>query len=244
MPLVEKTGIVVLCLLAAPHVETLVHHDQSHRIAHVKQFWGRRVVRAADGIHAHRLQLRQFAVQSVLVEGSAQTAEIMMLADTVQFEVLTVEPEARLCIELETAETRCGLVGIHYLTCNLHHRTHLIDVGRLTAPEHGLADSDARLQAFRPSDDLAIRGYQRVFHLALAFERHLDSEPALAFHHTGIGEDAPVTDMRVGRCREPHMTVDTTARVPAGIRLITVIDPHCHHIVTLTHIRRDVVLKA
>ena len=36
MPLVEKSGIVVLRLLASPHIERLVHDNQSHRVAHIQ----------------------------------------------------------------------------------------------------------------------------------------------------------------------------------------------------------------
>ena len=243
MPLIEEAGIVVLRLLAAPHIETLVHNDQSHRVAHVQQFRGWRVVRATDSVHAHRLEFRKFAMQGVLIEGCAQAAEIVMLADAVQFEILTVEPESSLRIELETAEACRGLVGIHHLATLFHYGTYLINIRGLTTPEHGLADGDTRFQSFRLSDNLTIRGYQCILHLALAFERNLDSESALAFHHTGIGEDAPVTDVGASSRRKPHMAVDTAARVPSGIGLITVIDLHSHHVVALTDIRCDVVLE-
>ena len=44
MPLVEETGVVVLCLTTTPHVKRLVHEDQPHRIAHIQQLGGRRIV--------------------------------------------------------------------------------------------------------------------------------------------------------------------------------------------------------
>ena len=44
MPLIEETGIVVLRLLAAPHIKRLVHDDDSHRVTHVQQFWCRGIM--------------------------------------------------------------------------------------------------------------------------------------------------------------------------------------------------------
>ena len=44
MPLIEETGIVILGLFLAPHIETLIHHDESHGVAHVQQFRSGRIV--------------------------------------------------------------------------------------------------------------------------------------------------------------------------------------------------------
>ena len=44
MPLVKETGIVVLCLTTSPHIETLIHHDDSHRVAHIQQFGSWRIM--------------------------------------------------------------------------------------------------------------------------------------------------------------------------------------------------------
>ena len=134
MPLVEETGIVVLRLLTAPHVERLVHHDESHCVTHVQQFGGRRIMRRADGVHTHRLQLRQLTVQGVLIQCSTQTAEVVMLADTIQLEVLAVEPEARLGIKAEIAETGRRLHLIDHLAASNQLGTYGIDVRILTRP--------------------------------------------------------------------------------------------------------------
>ena len=82
-PLVEESGIVVLGLAAAPHVERLVHNDESHSVAHGEQFGCGRIMRAAHCVGSHLLQYAQLAVESVLVDGGTKATEVMVLAYTV-----------------------------------------------------------------------------------------------------------------------------------------------------------------
>ena len=58
VPLVKEAGIVVLRLTTTPHVETLVHDDEAHGVAHVEQLGSRRVMAGTNGIAAHGFQLR------------------------------------------------------------------------------------------------------------------------------------------------------------------------------------------
>ena len=44
MPLIKETGIVSCRLLPSPHVKRLIHHDNTHRIAHVQQLRRRRIM--------------------------------------------------------------------------------------------------------------------------------------------------------------------------------------------------------
>ena len=90
VPLVEETGVVVLRLFTPPHVETLVHDDEPHRVTHVQQLRSRGIVRRADGVDAHGLQFGELAMQGILVEGSTQAAEVVVLADAIQLHVLAV----------------------------------------------------------------------------------------------------------------------------------------------------------
>ena len=229
VPFVEETGIIVLCLLASPHIETLVHHDQSHRVAHIQQLRGRRIMRRADGVHTHRLQLRQLTMQGVLIQGSAQTSEVVMLADTIQFEVLAIEPETRLGIELEITKTRGGLHFVHHLATSNQLRTYLIYIRILAAPFVGLLDIGGFAIGIQPNilNSHLLIGRILIIHLYLAIV-YIDT-PVL--HVDGVG------------LRHPHMTVDTTATIPARVRLIAVIHSHSHHVLTLLHVRRDVILK-
>ena len=135
VPLVKEAGIVVLRLTATPHVETLVHDDEAHGVAHVEQLGSRRVMAGTNGIAAHGFQLRQLSVQGVLVKGSPQTAEVMVLADPVQLHVLAVEPETRLGIETEVAESRRRPHLIHHPAAYQQLRAYLIYIGVGRRPE-------------------------------------------------------------------------------------------------------------
>ena len=42
---------------------------------------------------------------------------------------------------------------------------------------------------------------------------------------------------------KPHVAIDTAATVPAGVRLVGVVHPYCHHVLALSDIRCDVVLE-
>ena len=83
-------------------------------------------------------------MEGVFVESSTQTAEVVMLADTVELEVLAVEPEAGLGIETEAAEARSGLIGVDDLATLYHLGKHRVDIGLLARPEQGVIDSDGR----------------------------------------------------------------------------------------------------
>ena len=70
MPFIEETGIIAIRFLAAPHVETLVHHEETHRIAHVQEFWCRRIMTASDSVHAHIAKDGKLTVHRILINGS------------------------------------------------------------------------------------------------------------------------------------------------------------------------------
>ena len=206
VPLVEETGIVVLRLLTAPHIKRLVHDDDTHRVAHIQEFRCRGIMRRAYAVHTHCLQFREFTVQGILAEGSTQTAEVMMLADTIDLEVLAIEPEARLWIEFEVTEARGGLHLINDLACHQQLRANLIYIWVFTRPFAGLLDICWFAIGIQPrvlDGDLLVGG-------VLIIHRDL----------TVVHIDTPVLHVDGMSLREPHMTVDATARIPAGVWLI------------------------
>ena len=91
-------------------------------------------MRRTDGVDTHGLELQEFAVQGVLIECSTQTTEVVVLADTVELEVLAVEPEARLGIEPKVAEA-CGCLHlINHLSTYQQLRAYLIYIRIFTRP--------------------------------------------------------------------------------------------------------------
>ena len=67
MPLIEESGIIILSLTTTPHIKALVHHYDTHGIAHIQKFRSRRVMRTADGINTHGLKFGELAVQSIFI---------------------------------------------------------------------------------------------------------------------------------------------------------------------------------
>ena len=230
VPLVEETGIVVLGLLASPHIKRLVHDNQTHGVAHVQQLRSRRIMGTTDGVHTHRLQFREFAVEGIFVDSGTQTSKVVMLANAIQFKVLSIEPEACRRVKLKVTETRSCHNFIDDFAVNDQLRTYFIYIRILTRPLSGLLNARGLTIGIKP----------RILHCNFLLGRVL----VVHFHLAVMNKDTPVLDMdRVGGC-EPDMTVDATATVPTGVRLIGVIHAHCHHILTLTDKGSDIILEA
>ena len=91
MPLVEETCIVACCLFLTPHVESLIHDDETHLVTQVKQFRCRWVVAAPDAIESCSLQYLQLAFYGTTVDGSTKATEVMMVADTLYLYMLAID---------------------------------------------------------------------------------------------------------------------------------------------------------
>ena len=200
VPLIEEAGIVVLGLLASPHVERFVHDYQSHGVTHIQQLRGRRIVRTTDRVHTHSLEFHEFTMKGILVKGSAETTEVMVLTYSVELEVLTIEPEAGLGVELKVAEASGSLYFIHHLAASNQLRAYLIYIWVLTRPLAGLLNACGFAIGIKPSIldyDFLVGGILKIhFHFAIMYI------------------DAPVFDVNgVGLC-EPDMAIDATTRVP------------------------------
>ncbi len=56
-PLVEESSVVVRVLALVPTIKRLIHHEETHAIGHIQEFWCRRVVRRAKPVDTHVLEL-------------------------------------------------------------------------------------------------------------------------------------------------------------------------------------------
>src|SRR5205085_4421610 len=104
VPVVEEEVVVVLLLRAPPGVERLVHDDEAHAVAEFEQFGRGRVVARAYGVDAHLLEDFELALKRATVQRRAQSAEVVVVADAVQADVLAVEEKARVHVELNRAD--------------------------------------------------------------------------------------------------------------------------------------------
>ena len=200
VPLIEEAGIVVLGLLASPHVERFVHDYQSHGVTHIQQLRGRRIVRTADRVHTHSLEFHEFTMKGILVKGCTEATEVMVLADSVELEVLAIEPKAGLGVELKVAEASGRLYFIHHLATSNQLRAYLIYIWVLTRPLAGLLDACGFAVGIKPgilNYDFLVSGILKIY-----------------FYFAIMYIDTPVFDVNgVGLC-EPDMAIDATTRVP------------------------------
>ena len=137
---------------------------------------------AADGVDTHGLQPRELAVESILVEGSAQGTKIVVLADAIDFHVATIEPEACLGVEAEGAEG-CGRGdAIDDLAANDHFRHYLVDMTLVDIPQQGFPHGEhlALAAAFMAGHDTTVGVEELMSHLHLwglrtvGVQRHID----------------------------------------------------------------------
>ena len=89
-PFVEIEMITVLHLGGAPLVEGLHHHHQPHPVAQFDQLRSGDIMRRADGIGPHLLEDRQLPAQRTDVDRRTQRPEIMMQANTPEFDRFAV----------------------------------------------------------------------------------------------------------------------------------------------------------
>ena len=243
-PLVEEAGIVVLSLAAAPHVERLVHDDESHGVAHGKEFGGGRIMRATDGVGAHLLEYPELAVEGVLIHRSAKASEVVVLTYTVYLHRLAIEREALGCIEFECAESCGGLVCIHHLASNHDFSPHGINIWRFARPQSWFAHLDYRLYARGLAHYPAFVVEQCVAHGKLGIVRiinlHIHLHLVAFRHHVR----APVGYMGSCSLVEPHMAIDAATAIPSAVGLVAVVHAHCHNILsTIYNIRCKVVAE-
>ena len=77
-PVAEVEAVVVRGLGLGPGVERLVQDQDAEAVGDVEQLGRGRVVRGADGVHAHALQDLHLAFDGAVVDGGAERAEIVV----------------------------------------------------------------------------------------------------------------------------------------------------------------------
>ena len=100
-PVLEEAGVAILALRVNPHVEALCHDHHAQRVAHVHLNLRGVVVRRADGVAAHGLELLDLPYDGRLVDRGAQWAEVMVQADAFYLSALAIEPEAMDGVHLD-----------------------------------------------------------------------------------------------------------------------------------------------
>ena len=84
VPLIPVKMIVKFRLLFLPHVKGFVHDNEAHPVCEFEQLGRRRIVRSANAIDSHRFQHLQLTLQRARVDGGAQRAQVVVIADAAE----------------------------------------------------------------------------------------------------------------------------------------------------------------
>ncbi len=96
----------------APGVEGFIEDHEAHLVGEFEKFRCRRVVAGTDGIASHVAEHLQLPLQGADVDGGAQRAEVVMIADAIELEMLAVDEEAGVGVILEGADAERGFIGV------------------------------------------------------------------------------------------------------------------------------------
>ena len=129
--------IIVRVFAGRPAIKRLVHHNEAHLVAQIQQLRSRRIVARADGVDAGLAQNFQLPLQRADVDGRAERAEIVVVANAVQLDVLAVKKKSFVHGELRSADAKRRFVNIHGASVLFHRGHDDIALRLFQAPEFG-----------------------------------------------------------------------------------------------------------
>ena len=250
VPVVEQQVIIVLRLAAFPAVERFVHHHHAQAVAQIEQFRRGRIVAGADGVAAHFLQDLNLPLQRAGVDGRAERAEVVMVANAVERHALAVQQKSVVRRELDGADAERRFVAVHQFAVLFDGGDGDIALRFLDAPQVsdcamtiwpsvrlGLVRGDFHAVGGERRDGFA-PGAVRVEFENFIFHRHggvgvrVIVHVDLDIHRRRLGADlrrgdisAPVRDVDRRGFDQPDVAVNAAARIPArGIRRIVEAD--------------------
>ncbi len=94
------------------HHARLIEDQHAELIAGLQQLWSGRVMRGADGVTAHLLQLANAVVLHGVGHGDADSGVVLVITGPLHLDGLAVEKEALLRIELERTNAEGRLIAI------------------------------------------------------------------------------------------------------------------------------------
>ena len=224
-----------LILRALPLVKRLVHHEEAHLVAQVKQMGVGRVMRGAHGVAAHGLEAGEAARPDGLRHSRAEAARVVMNAQALELHIDAVEPEARVAVKADGEHAEADARLIRDRTALERPRRQGVEHRGIRAPELRLRQGDDGLPAragslpARAENAALIENLKRGAVAADGFILNLYISRAVL--HTLGGDKHAVRLKRAGiGDLQRHVTVNTAAGEPAGIRHLVVLHAHADHI--------------
>ena len=231
VPLVEEAGVVVTGLALAPHVHSLVHHQQPHLVAELEEHRGWRVVGSAYGIDTHIFKHAEFALQRPSVYGGAYAAHIVVQAYAEELEVLPVEEKSLVGVPGDAAYAEAGVVAVLELAVGVYFQSQGVQLRMARPPELRVFQAQAlrnRVVAGAEAElILAAHEFASGWGKYAAAQLHVvlgeaGYELGFELHRTAFTADfgrgyegAVVIHCQVGGGHQPDVTVNAAACVPA-----------------------------
>ena len=138
VPVRKKKVVVVSGLAANPAIERFVHDDEAETIGDVEQFGSRRVVARANRVAAHLFKDFELSFERAGVDGGAERAEIVMIANAVERNALAVKEEAVIGGKFDRANAERSFATIDYSAALRQGRNGDITGGIFDVPKFGL----------------------------------------------------------------------------------------------------------
>ena len=141
-PFLEKEMIVMFVFALGPAVEEFVHDQKAHAVTEIEKLRCGRIVGGADGIHAEVFQDGEAAFPDIQGNRGTDRAAVVMEADTFEFEILSIQPEAGFGTELRRADAEGRACLIDDFPVHDDRTREGVERGLLEAPELGSGNAD------------------------------------------------------------------------------------------------------
>lgn len=213
------------------HAAGFFDHQHAQLVAQREQCRRGRIVRAAVGIAAHRLELTQTPCVQGVRNGGADAGMVLVIVGAVQLERCAVQQETALRIEGDAAYAKRRHQRIDCSAVGVQAASQAVELGRVDRPQRclpkrqGLFDHlqlpgrDDDRRAGRLRHDASIRCGDARLHHALARRRavvaHFGGElrSGVAISHGAAHEHAILRQMQRVGLLQPHMPVNAGAFV-------------------------------
>ncbi len=122
------------------HHARLVEDQHAQLVAGVEQLRRGRIVRGAQAVAAHLLQLAHAVVLHRVGQRRAQAGVVLVIAGAFHLDRLAVEEQAFLRVELDGADAEARLVAIDNVAAGAHFGHQRVEIALFERPELRLAD--------------------------------------------------------------------------------------------------------
>lgn len=137
----ERRRIIVAGFMHPPHVECLVHNQQTKLIAGIEEGLGQRIMGRANGVETLLFHDARAAIFGLRQGRRTENAVVVVHAAAVEQDALAVDSQALACIEGQRADTKTLGMGVEQgAVCVVQFDACGVECRRIWGPELGVGD--------------------------------------------------------------------------------------------------------